>query len=446
MAFRLKGLWLSRRGLVSVRWISSQRIEPTGKTSPGRALFGDTVVVDNIPYQTDHLTNVTPNILAKIGRNLHRTKHHPLYLIRKRIENYFYSHFLNRRGNPLFSVNDSISPVVTLEQNFDSLLVPEDHVSRAPSDSYYINSSYMLRAHTSAHQCELMRSGLDAFLVMGDVYRRDEIDATHYPVFHQVEGVRLFNQHELFQKVRDSTGLNIFEQGGKQTPDKQATHSMETAKLLEHSLKTTLMNLARHLFGQDVKARWVDQYFPFTHPSWELEVHHEGEWLEVLGCGIMKQEILYSAGTGDQVGWAFGLGLERLAMKLYSIPDIRLFWSNDSGFLNQFKDCDPNTNVTYKPVSIYPQCTNDLSFWLPSSADFAFSPNDFYDVVRNEGGDLVEQVFLVDEFVHPKTQRTSHCYRIIYRHMERTLTQEEVNVIHRHIEEQVVKLLGGEIR
>ena len=87
--------------------------------------------------------------------------------------------------------------MVTLEQNFDNLLVPEDHVSRAPSESYYINSSYMLRAHTSAHQCELMRSGLDAFLVVGDVYRRDEIDSTHYPAFHQVEGVRLFTQHEV---------------------------------------------------------------------------------------------------------------------------------------------------------------------------------------------------------------------------------------------------------
>ncbi|KAL8603152.1 hypothetical protein ACOMHN_059324 [Nucella lapillus] len=443
MATRLKGVLLCARGFVSIRWVSSQT---SGKRNPGMAVLGDSVVVDNVTYQTDPCTNVTPNILAKVGRGLHRTPQHPLYLIRKRIEDFFYRHYINRRGNPIFSVYDSLSPMVTLEQNFNSLLVPENHVSRALSESYYINSTHMLRAHTSAHQCELMRSGLDAFLVVGDVYRRDEIDSTHYPVFHQMEGVRLFTQHELFQKVRDSSGLGIFEVGGKRMPDKQETHSMETAKLLEHNLKRTLMNLTKHLFGHDIEARWVDQYFPFTHPSWELEVKYQGDWLEVLGCGIVEQRILQSVGTGDRVGWAFGLGLERLAMRLYSIPDVRLFWSNDSGFLSQFQHCDTHTNMTYKPVSVYPQCTNDLSFWLPSAPVQPYSPNDFFDIVRNVGGDLVEQVYLIDQFVHPKTQRTSHCYRIVYRHMERTLTQEEVAHNQRQIEEQVVKLLDGEIR
>ena len=99
----------------------------------------------------------------------------------------------------------------------------------------------------------------------------------------------------------------------------------------------------------DLEYRWVDCYFPFTHPSWELEVLHEGQWLEVLGCGIVEQEILAgAAAAGDKVGWAFGLGLERLAMRLYRIPDIRLFWSNDSGFTSQFNTDDHNQNIVYK--------------------------------------------------------------------------------------------------
>ncbi|KAA0193775.1 hypothetical protein HAZT_HAZT006112 [Hyalella azteca] len=179
------------------------------------------------------------------------------------------------------------------------------------------------------------------------------------------------------------------------------------------------------------QCRWVPAYFPFTQPSWELEVLLDGRWVEILGCGIVQQRILETAGVKAKVGWAFGLGLERWAMKLYDIPDIRIFWSRDSGFLSQFKFEDSNTLYKYKRVSAYPQCTNDISFWLPSAA--TFDSNDFYDLVRQVGGDIVEQVSLVDEFKHPKTGRTSHCYRIVYRHMEKTLTQEEVNVVHRAI-------------
>lgn len=98
----------------------------------------------------------------------------------------------------------------------------------------------------------------------------------------------------------------------------------------------------------DVQCRWVDQYFPFTHPSWELEILYNDKWLEILGCGIMRQEILHKAGAVDRIGWAFGLGLERLAMRLYNIPDIRLFWSEDISFTNQFKVDNPDAHIQYK--------------------------------------------------------------------------------------------------
>lgn len=103
-------------------------------------------------YERDSWTNITPKILSHLDRNLHLKQNHPLSIIRKKIVNYFYGAYLNPRGNPLFSVYDNLSPVVSIEQNFDNLLIPKDHPSRAKSDCYYINKDYLLRAHTTAHQ------------------------------------------------------------------------------------------------------------------------------------------------------------------------------------------------------------------------------------------------------------------------------------------------------
>ena len=152
-------------------------------------------------YIRDPTTNITPKIIEKIGKNLHCIHNHPLNLITRRIENYFNDNYRNSWRAPMFSKFDRINPVVTLKQNFDSLLVSRDHPSRALSESYYLNSEYMLRAHTSAHQSDLIKQGLDAFLVVGDVYRRDTVDASHYQVFHQMEGVRLFSKQEVGNRV-----------------------------------------------------------------------------------------------------------------------------------------------------------------------------------------------------------------------------------------------------
>ena len=98
----------------------------------------------------------------------------------------------------------------------------------------------------------------------------------------------------------------------------------------------------------DVQYRWVDEYFPFTHPSWELEVFYNDKWIELLGCGIIRQEILQKAGASERIGWAFGLGLDRLAMCLHNIPEIKLLWSTDTGFLHQFEVDNENSPVQYK--------------------------------------------------------------------------------------------------
>jgi len=353
---------------------------------------------------------------------------------------------LLHKDDSIHSIFSNLSPIVSTRQNFDSLLVPEDHVSRNKSDSFYLNHDTMLRAHTSAHQSDLIKSGLDSFLLIGDVYRRDSIDRSHYPVFHQMEGVRLFSDFQIFkdEKGRRVEGLRLFQDDRDRSAMKQAVHSDEAAALVECHLKATLTGLARHLFGKETQIRWVDAYFPFTHPSWEMEILFNDEWLEVLGCGVVEQQIIFEAGVHNKVGWAFGLGLERLAMVLYKIPDIRLFWSNDTGFTHQFEGKSPDDVIEFVPFSKSPQCINDMSFWLPQ--DQVFESNDFYDLARTVGGDLIEQIKLVDVFDHPKTGRRSHCYRIVYRHATKSLTKAEANQIHEEIWRQSEKKFGVEIR
>uniref|UniRef100_W5LIA5 phenylalanine--tRNA ligase n=1 Tax=Astyanax mexicanus TaxID=7994 RepID=W5LIA5_ASTMX len=391
--------------LTSSGFIVTQTLNPCRRQSthhshfqPQHRINDNSVEVLGRVYPRDDMSNVTAKILSMVGRELHNQSHHPLWLIKERIKDHFYRSYISRSGTPLFSVHDNLSPVVTVEQNFDSLLIPADHPSRKKGDNYYLNRTHMLRAHTSAHQKELVRAGLDCFLLAGDVYRRDEIDSSHYPVFHQMEGVRLFSNHELFAQVENGEDLSLFENGGRRTPQEQERHTLEAVKLVEFNLKRTLTHLIRHLFGEDLEIRWVECYFPFTHPSFEMEVRFQGDWLEVLGCGVMEQELVHSAGAENKIGWAFGLGLERLAMVLFGIPDIRLFWSQDERFLKQFHLSNIYDSVTFQTLSKFPPLFNNISFWLP---DEGYTENDFYDLVRTIGGDLVEKVTLADQFTHP---------------------------------------------
>jgi len=347
--------------------------------------------------------NIPPGIASRVGTNLHLVRNHPLNIIKSSIESYLTSSLSNDPP----SIVDSLSPVVTVQQCFDDLLIPPEHVSRSKSDTYYLSSTHCLRTHTSAHQSGLLAAGETSFLCTGDVYRRDEIDRTHYPVFHQMEGVRVFGE-----------GV------GKEE--------------VEKDLKKTLEGLAAHLFG-DCEMRWVDAYFPFTEPSAELEILYEGEWLEVLGCGVVQRAILDGAGVEGE-GWAFGLGLERLAMVLFDIPDIRLFWSKDERFLSQFEE---GKVTKFKPFSKYPPMRRDMAYWTNGKD---FHPNDLAEIVRQECGseDLVESVVLIDEF--KKGERVSNCWRFTYRSMERSLTAEEVDDIQFRVRERVGEGMGVELR
>ncbi|XRB08820.1 phenylalanine--tRNA ligase alpha subunit [Pycnococcus provasolii] len=369
--------------------------------------------------------NVSDYIFNKVGVNLHHRREHPLGILRTAIQEYFETKVATD-GKP-FAFFDDMAPVVRIEQNFDELLIPKDHVSRSSNDTYYVDDDTVLRCHTSAHQLEKLKAGNERFLVMGDVYRRDTIDATHYPVFHQMEGVRVFDPSEWEAAGMDSTAF------------------------AEQELKNTLEGLARHLFG-DVEMRWVDAYFPFTEPSAELEVFYGGDWLEVLGCGVMRQEILTEGGSPEKRAWAFGLGLERLAMVLFEIPDIRLFWSEDERFLKQWKGANESNwrDLRFKSFSKYPAVFKDMAFWLPEDADYGGESNsienNLCELIKDVGGDLVEEVKLIDEFTNPKTGKTSNCYRISYRSMERSLTNEEINALQDTTRDRVVEELKVELR
>ncbi len=202
---------------------------------------------------------------------------------------------------------------------------------------------------------------------------------------------------------------------------------------------------------EPLRMRWVEAFFPFTSPSWELEVYYEGDWLEVLGCGISKQTILQAAGVPSQIGWAFGIGLDRIAMLLFQITDIRLFWSADARFVSQFTGVSDDLSRLrrFVPFSKYPASYKDVSFWVavaPDASAEQLHENDVMEVVRSIGGDVVETVQLVDSFVHPKTGRQSRCYRINYRSLERTLTNTETNAMHSRVCDALVGRLGVEIR
>jgi phenylalanyl-tRNA synthetase alpha chain len=163
----------------------------------------------------------------------------------------------------------------------------------------------------------------------------------------------------------------------------------------------------------------------------------------------MQQSILEDSGNAGKKAWAFGLGLERLAMVLFDIPDIRLFWSDDPRFSNQFKAQMFRAGGVgmkkFKSYSKYPPCLKDVSFWLPEKVT-NFTENNLCELVRGVAGNLVEEVKLIDEFHNSKTGKTSNCFRIVYRSMERSLTDEEVNELQDSVRTKMVEELGVTLR
>lgn len=230
------------------------------------------------------------------GRRAERGATHPVTRTIQRIEDYF--------GQLGFSVKEG-PEVEDGFHNFDALNIPAQHPARADHDTFYFTPDTMLRTQTSGVQIRTMEVEKPPLRIIspGRVYRND-YDQTHTPMFHQVEGLMV------------DTDVSFTE------------------------LKGILHDFLHHFFEEDLEIRFRPSYFPFTEPSAEVDVRRAGgDWLEVLGCGMVHPNVLKSVGIDSEkyTGFAFGMGVERLTMLRYGVNDLRAFFENDLRFLEQFK-------------------------------------------------------------------------------------------------------------
>tara|TARA_Y100000031_G_scaffold148279_1_gene184308 strand:- start:21520 stop:22680 length:1161 start_codon:yes stop_codon:yes gene_type:complete len=313
-----------------------------------------------------------------------------------------------------------VPEIVGAYESFDLFNFPKDHPARSKSDTYYVDDEKILRTHTTIMwRYWLMQSEVKekikakesiGALSYGKVYRKDEIDRNHMNIFHQMDGWYLSPK--------------------------------EKEVITADDLKEVLTEIAQIIFGKEIKYRFNKDEFPYTDPSIEMEIEVDGRWVEVLGSGIVKPIVLKNFGVDPDIynGWAFGFGLERLAIISMQLPDIRLLWSDDPRIKKQLR-----LGNTYVPVSKYPPITRDISFVVQKD----FVPNNYFDLIRDLGGDLVEEVRLIDSYENAEkfgADKISYTYRIIYRSNDRTLLSEEVDKIQDEIYKQTAIQFNAELR
>ena len=217
-----------------------------------------------------------------------------------------------------YEIRDVVSgPEVELDYyNFEALNLPPDHPARDTQDTFYITDKVLLRTQTSPVQIRTMEQRKPPIRIIapGRVYRSDAVDATHSPIFHQIEGL-------------------VVDEG-----------------ITMSDLKGCLETVIKRLYGEDSVVRFRPHHFPFTEPSAEVDVqcfacHGKGcrickgeGWIEILGCGMVHPKVLAGCGLDPEKysGFAFGIGLERIVMRRFAVDDMRLFYENDTRFLEQF--------------------------------------------------------------------------------------------------------------
>jgi phenylalanyl-tRNA synthetase alpha chain len=297
--------------------------------------------------------------------------------------------------------------IVTVEQDFDLLNTPKDHPSRRETDTYYVDVDHVLRTQMTAFWSfylkdpkvlkHLEKEGEIKALSPGLVYRKDEIDRHHFPAFHQIDGLLICKKAK---KI-----------------------------ITQQDLKDVQVDLAQGIFGKEIEYKFEDDDFPYTIESLEMDIMFNGKWLEVNGAGLVNPIVLKNFGLDPEIynGWAFGFG-DRLAMIKMRIPDIRILWSEDPRITSQFKNIDSK----FKEVSKYPSTIRDISFIVDKNV----SLNNYYEIVREYAGNLIEEVKLLDKYENAEKfgkDKTSYTFRITYCSPERTLTNDEVNEIQEKI-------------
>lgn len=310
--------------------------------------------------------------------------------------------------------------IVTTEQCFNLLNMPQDHPARKETDTYYLDDTHILRTHTTAFWPfylrdkevlgRLEKDGEIKALAPGIVFRKDEIDRSHYPAFHQIDGLLICKK--------------------------------EKKIITQNDLKEIQIDLAKGIFGSDIEYKFIEDNFPYTVQSLEMDIKFNGDWLEVNGAGLVNPVVLEKFGLDPKIynGWAFGFG-DRLAMIKMNIPDIRILWSDDPRITSQFKDI----NSKYKEVSKYPQVSRDISFIIDKNINL----NNYYEIVRDFADNLIEEVKLLDEYENKEKfgeNKKSYTFRIVYRSLERTLTNDEINKIQEKIREKTEKDLQAVLR
>jgi phenylalanyl-tRNA synthetase alpha chain len=335
-------------------------------------------------------------------------------------------------SSPLYEIVDKTRNLPLLK-DFDNIIIPEivradvsfdlfnfapNHVARSKSDTYYVDAENILRTHDTVMwyyylqlpeiKARIAKKESFGVICYGKVYRKDEIDRKHMNIFHQMGGLYM---------VPDSQTLTL------------------------DDLKNALSDIVKGVFGPDIKYRFNADTFPYTDPSLEVEVEINGQWIEILGGGMPRKDVLANFGVTGYNGWAFGFGLERLAIIGMELPDIRLLWSNDERVKKQLK-----LGTKFKEVSKYPAIVRDISFVVEKAA---FAPNDYFDLVRDVVGDLAEEMALIDEFESVKKfgeGKKSYAYRITYRSLDRTLTSTEIDALHKKLEERTKEVFKATVR